>query len=204
MLSLEEKRKRTHYEGVQIRDLFLIPNLLSLSRVFLTIPALYFIIQHPTPNSDLVAAAFLAAGFLTDVLDGWWARTFCKISDLGKIMDPIIDKFVIISTGLALVLTVHTPQLPQWLIFAVILRDLLIVLFTSKALKEDHYLFTSSWTGKSATFFLAVTFLAYLLSDYLPEHILVILPYICLGLLMLSGVDYLEKYWSVRHKKHLK
>ncbi len=201
MLSQEQKRKRTHYQGINLRDLLLIPNLLTLSRALWTIPALVLILQASNGENDLIAAGFLFLAFITDVVDGFWARSFHKISDLGKILDPIVDKFVIISVALALGSPNRNPHLPHWLIVGVISRDSLILIVTLRALHEDHYLFTSSWTGKVATFVLASTLLAYLLSDYLHDQIVSRLPLVAFGFLVLSSVDYLEKYWSVRHKK---
>jgi len=201
IISQEEKRKQVHHVGIHFRDLLLVPNLLSISRLVFAFPAIYLIAIAEGESNDLLAAGLLLLSFISDVLDGFWARTFHCISDLGKVLDPVIDKIVVIGTSVALAFADRSPQLPLWLLIAVVLRDLLILILARKSLREDHYLFVSSWTGKAATFVLALTLLSFLLNDYLPGAWLQILPVMSLGLLIFSGIDYFEKYWSVRHKR---
>ncbi len=196
-LSQAEKRKRVNHPGFHFADVLLLPNLLSLSRLMLAIPAVVLIVRG---GSNQVAAGLLLAAFLTDALDGMIARTFRVISDLGKLIDPAADKIIVISTAIALSLGHRDPRFPLFLVAAIVLRDLLIVFFALRVLKEDHHLFTSSWPGKVTTFVIAVTLLVYLLPEYAPVKLIVVLPYVVLSLLALSSVDYLEKYWSVRHK----
>ncbi len=203
IVSQEEKRKRTNYPGIHVNDLLLLPNLLTLLRLVWAIPALVLIVVGQGAY-DLWAAGLLCLAFLTDVLDGFVARTFNLISDLGKVLDPVVDKLVVLSVAFALVLPFRDPALPIWLLLTIVFRDSIILIFAIRVLQEDHYLFTSSWTGKFATFAIATTLLAYLLIDYIPVNLLISLPLITEGLLILSGVDYLEKYWSVRHKRYQK
>ena len=199
--SQAEKRRHSHYSGFRWRDLLLVPNLLSLSRILWTIPALVLILSTDSLSNDLIAAAFLAIAFLTDVLDGAAARIFKQISDLGKILDPIIDKVVVLSCAIALSIAPRPEQLPLWFVLAILVRDGFILLLSSMVLREDKYLFTSSWSGKVTTFMIACTLLAYLMQAFMPFRILKFLPYITLILLVFSGIDYLEKYWSVKHKR---
>ena len=70
------------------RQLLTIPNLLSLVRLAL-IPV--FVTQYQAGH--IVAAAILIVlSGLTDLLDGWYARRFNAISDVGKVLDPVADK----------------------------------------------------------------------------------------------------------------
>jgi len=202
-ISQEARRKQVHHVGIKARDLLLVPNLLSLSRLLFAAPAVYLIAISQSTETDMYAGGLLVLSFLSDVLDGIWARTFNAISDLGKILDPLIDKIVMISTAAALTFTQHDPQLPIWLLGGIILRDVLILLFATMVLAEDHHLFVSSWTGKATTFVLAVTLLAYLLKGFVAPPILTVLPWIGLAMLLLSSIDYLEKYWSVKHKRYI-
>jgi len=199
-LSQEEKRRQVNHVGFHLRDVLLIPNLLSISRLFLAVPAIILIVLNNGPESDKLAVFLLFMSFVTDVLDGWWARTFHVISDLGKILDPVIDKFVVISVTLALGLTDRDPRLPLMIVIYAPFRDSMILFLARRVLKEDHHLFVSAWSGKAATFFMAITLIAYLIPQYLPERIYIVLPWIAMAFLLMSSVDYLEKYWSVKHK----
>lgn len=74
------------------REIFTIPNLLSLFRLVL-IPVYVIIYLNATDTADYcIAAAILAISCLTDLIDGKVARRFNMISTLGKILDPIADK----------------------------------------------------------------------------------------------------------------
>lgn len=140
-------------------------------------------------------------GFVTDMLDGIVARTFKQISELGKILDPVIDKIVVFVTATALTFSNRDPSFPLWLLSAIIFRDLLILALATRALREDHHLFVSSWSGKTTTFAIALTLIFFLLDQYVPDGFIIVFPWVVFGLLVVSSVEYAEKYWSVRHKK---
>ena len=74
------------------KDIFTIPNMLSLFRLAL-IPLYVTIYLNAKSNADYyLAAAILAVSCLTDLIDGKIARHFNMISSLGKILDPVADK----------------------------------------------------------------------------------------------------------------
>jgi CDP-diacylglycerol--glycerol-3-phosphate 3-phosphatidyltransferase len=202
-ISQEQRRKEVHHQGIQPRDFLLAPNLLTLSRIFFIIPAVIIIAISHGDERDIIAAGLLALGFFTDMLDGIVARAFKQISQLGKILDPVVDKLVVLSTATALAFTDRDPNFPIWLLGGIFVRDIVILLLARRALQEDHYLFVSSWTGKVTTFAIATTLLVFLLDQYVPDDVVVVFPWVVFGLLILSSIDYLEKYWSVRHKRYI-
>lgn len=74
------------------RDLFTIPNWLSLFRLLL-IPVYVLIYLHASSPADyMLAAGILAVSCLTDLVDGKIARRFNMISTIGKFLDPLADK----------------------------------------------------------------------------------------------------------------
>ncbi len=205
-ISQAERRARSHFKGVRLRDIFLLPNLISVSRFLFALPAIYLILFHSSPRNDLIAAALVGASLLTDVLDGFVARTFNMISDLGKMLDPVTDKVIVFLIAVALAFGDRAPLLPVWLLGLIIIRDLVILMLAVRVLQEDKHLFTSSWSGKTVTFFLGVTLLLYLLAYWMPDWVTGYIqwaPRIAAGLILLNAVDYFEKYWSVRHKRYL-
>ncbi|MFH0881522.1 MAG: CDP-alcohol phosphatidyltransferase family protein [bacterium] len=202
-ISQEQKRRHVHHPGVRLSDLRLLPNILTLSRLLFILPAVLIISRSEGSNQDIVAGILLMCGFITDMFDGIIARTFKMTSDLGKILDPLVDKVVVISTAAALTFSSHEPQFPIWLFGAILVRDGMIFVLATRALREDHHLFVSSWTGKATTFATAMTLMIFLLDQYLIPEIMIVAPWVVLGLLTLSSVDYLERYWSVRHKRFL-
>lgn len=87
------------------RRVYTVPMLLTLVRLFspLVMP---FLILYFWPDQSFISHLFLMSIFLllglTDVLDGYLARRFGEVTKLGQILDPIADKFLVISSFFAL------------------------------------------------------------------------------------------------------
>ena len=74
------------------REVFTIPNILSLLRIAL-IPVYIVVYQNAAaPKDYLIAGSILAVSCLTDLIDGKIARQFNMVSTIGKVLDPIADK----------------------------------------------------------------------------------------------------------------
>jgi CDP-diacylglycerol--glycerol-3-phosphate 3-phosphatidyltransferase len=58
----------------------------------------------------------------TDWLDGWWARRVGESSDLGRLLDPVADKMLVLATLVMLV----SPDFPAWMVALIIARELLV------------------------------------------------------------------------------
>lgn len=76
-----------------MKDLLLFPNILTFSRIFLILPAIYYLDYEMYYTSF----SFLIILFLTDYFDGFFARKLQMTSYIGSILDPIADKIVVIS-----------------------------------------------------------------------------------------------------------
>ncbi len=74
------------------KDLFLIPNAITLSRIFVLIPAIYFLHTRSTVGMVLT----LSWIFISDFLDGYLARRLHQTSFIGAILDPVSDKIVVL------------------------------------------------------------------------------------------------------------
>ena len=79
---------------MKIKDLFLIPNIVTLSRLFITI--LLFQQYTPSEFSPIILIIIIAIIGLSDSLDGIIARKLNQVSKLGTILDPITDRIVFI------------------------------------------------------------------------------------------------------------
>jgi CDP-diacylglycerol--glycerol-3-phosphate 3-phosphatidyltransferase len=73
-----------------------LPNILSISRFFVALAFVYFY-QINQAWAVFLSTALFAGGALTDFLDGYLARKYQLSSDFGKLMDPIADKFLVLS-----------------------------------------------------------------------------------------------------------
>lgn len=101
-----------------------LPNKLTFMRLVLAVPFIYCL-QESTGNTTyrLIAFTIFIVASLTDWLDGYIARKYSLITDLGKIMDPLADKILVIS---AMVLFVKLDYIPAWMSIVVIAREFLI------------------------------------------------------------------------------
>jgi CDP-diacylglycerol--glycerol-3-phosphate 3-phosphatidyltransferase len=102
------------------------PNKLTVARVIMAIPFIYFLGISNGDNGfiyRMISLALFAAASITDFLDGYLARKNNQITDFGKLMDPLADKILVIS---ALVVFVEVDYLPAWISIVVLAREFLI------------------------------------------------------------------------------
>ena len=139
------------------KDLFTIPNLLSLFRLVL-IPVYMVIYLNAKDHTDyFIAAGILAVSCLTDAIDGKIARHFNMISHVGKLLDPLADKLT--QFALILCLTIRYPVMLTVLTLLVVKEltqaiCLLLVVRKGKALKGALIM------GKICTAFLFTSLVA--------------------------------------------
>jgi CDP-diacylglycerol---glycerol-3-phosphate 3-phosphatidyltransferase len=102
---------------------------ITVSRL-LAVPILLFYLRlsttaNLTPSDNIrwicVAVFLVAAG--TDWLDGYVARRFNQITDLGKILDPLVDKLLVFAPLLCLI---ELREIPAWSVFLILFRELTI------------------------------------------------------------------------------
>jgi CDP-diacylglycerol--glycerol-3-phosphate 3-phosphatidyltransferase len=86
------------------------------------VPVVIVLFAWDFPNHDYWATAVFAVAMATDWVDGWWARRNDRTSDLGRILDPVADKLLVMAALIMLVESV----LPAWMVAAVIAREFLV------------------------------------------------------------------------------
>ncbi len=133
--------------------LLYVPNLLSALRIFL-IPLFIYLLFLKTPVAMFWGLVVFCIASLTDLIDGWSARKLNQESDLGRFLDPLADKFLVISAFIALLFL--DPLIPFWMVLVIVARDLLITAMRYLALKKGTELRTSS-LGKVKTAFQMVS-----------------------------------------------
>jgi cardiolipin synthase (CMP-forming) len=123
-----------------------VPNVITVVRL-LCIPLFWWLLLG---QDDRAAAAWLL-GVLgaTDWIDGYVARRFNQVSDLGKVLDPTADRILFIGCITAILID---GGVPRWFCIVVILRELLVggamVVATMFGMKR----FDVQWIGKAGTF----------------------------------------------------
>jgi len=137
----------------------------------------------------VVEFSFFLIGALTDWLDGYLARRLDQVTELGKVLDPLVDKLVVLGTLIALV---ELRQVPAWGVFLILTRELMIAGWrVNPQLKKSSVIMGANQWGKLKT---VVQLLAIaLLLAPLPELKLVaaVTFWFSVALTWISGLMYL-------------
>ena len=147
------------------------------------------------------AAILFAVAAASDGIDGWVARQFGQKSQLGRILDPIADKLLLV-TAIVLLGTVGVSglgKLPTWFPILVVSRDLILVAGTILVgtLLHNYHFVRPHWTGKICTF-LQIAVVAFGL--LMPTHPLAKVFLILAGLMTLVSLGvYLTRGWKLLH-----
>ncbi|AFY32522.1 CDP-diacylglycerol--glycerol-3-phosphate 3-phosphatidyltransferase [Calothrix sp. PCC 7507] len=99
-----------------------LPNWITFSRL-LGVPFLLYGLYNPTPEAKWVCLTIFLIAALTDWLDGYLARKLNQVTDLGKFLDPLVDKFLVLAPLLVLV---ELGRVPAWGVFLILARELAI------------------------------------------------------------------------------
>lgn len=126
-------------------NVFTIPNILSFIRIFI-VPLIVYIYLFLNINW-LVGILLLISG-ITDLIDGYIARHFNQISDLGKILDPIADKLTLLSI---LCCSIYEKNILIILLSAELFKDLLVAISSYIRIRSTKKVYSASWYGKLAT-----------------------------------------------------
>ena len=99
-----------------------LPNWITFSRL-LGLPFILYGLQNPTPQARWVCLTIFLVAAGTDWLDGYLARKLNQVSDLGKFLDPLVDKLLVLAPLLSLV---ELGEIPAWGVFLILARELAI------------------------------------------------------------------------------
>ncbi len=179
-------------------DAFNIPNLLTFARV-LMIPACLWYLDLGTSEGCYWSATIFTIAAITDALDGFLARRMGVVSVLGKFLDPLADKLIVMS---CMIWLVPMGRLPAWVTALVVAREICVTGLRSVAASEGVVI-AAGQEGKIKTAFQMIGLVA-LLVGY-PQHFSFagidlgvcdvvrvgqILVYLSLGFSVLSAAQY--------------
>lgn len=138
-----------------------IPNALSSLRM-LAIPGIFLLILYSNPRNYPILIALFAFSILLDFLDGYLARKLSQETELGKILDPVADKLMVLCIVLALIIK---SDFPLWLGIIIFVRDIVILAAGLVLIKrkKDKTVPPSILVGKAAFAALAVLIMVYIL-----------------------------------------
>ncbi|QQE67291.1 CDP-diacylglycerol--glycerol-3-phosphate 3-phosphatidyltransferase [Leptolyngbya sp. BL0902] len=165
-----------------------LPTWITVSRL-LGVPLILILLTHPTPYERWIAAGIflLAAG--TDWLDGYLARKLNQVTELGKFLDPLVDKLLVLAPLLVLV---EMNLVPAWGVFLIVAREITIAGWRVNPTMQSGGVPGANLWGKAKTV-VQIAAITALLAP-LPEAFLLpsqILFWLAVALTLLSGLVYL-------------
>ena len=191
-----------------------LPNKLSVLRICL-VPAFIIIMMLPEtlfPGFDIwgpiVGALIFIIASLTDMLDGKIARKYNLITDFGKFIDPLADKFMVIGALLVIVYRyANIRPVFIWATIIVIFRELAITSIRLVASSSSGVVIAAKYIGKVKTVSQILCVCAVILepliyklpslsflNTYMPLTYLTML--VMTVFTLWSGIDYLVSYWK--------
>lgn len=128
-----------------------VPNALTIMRIVLGFIVPYLIVCGDFQARVLAAILFGIAAF-SDWLDGWYARRYDLVTKLGKILDPIADKIIVLGSFVGLSDLFFEEMYSIWWIVPIFLREVVITVYRLIfLLRKRPIVVAASWSGKAKT-----------------------------------------------------
>lgn len=183
-----------------------LPNLLTLGRVA-AIPVVVVLMFSDSRISGMWAASIFGIAAVTDFVDGWLARKWGVVTVLGKFLDPLADKLIVMA---ALIMLIPLDRVPAWAVFMILAREMIITALRSIASAEGLVI-DASELGKYKTIYQMVAIPGLMLHydfywffglewSFLQVNMHnfgTFFFYIAFTLTLWSGFDYLRKFFRV-------
>ena len=184
-----------------------LPNKLTMFRIFM-VPVFLVLLCVPLPIGDtalrVITAAVFAVTSLTDMIDGKIARKYNLITDFGKFMDPLADKFLVMAAMLGILVKFdYLRPVFVWAAAVVIFREFAVTSLRLVCAQKAGQVIAAAWLGKVKTTTQMICILAILLEPVIlpfrPFTEWHLLSYVTIAVMTVmtvwSGADYMKQYW---------
>jgi CDP-diacylglycerol---glycerol-3-phosphate 3-phosphatidyltransferase len=181
------------------REFTSLPNILTMLRVA-AIPVVLIYIDNESPLRSFVAALVYSATALTDWFDGYLARKWNQVSLVGKYLDPLADKLLVMAT---LVWMVPLGRIEAWVVILLLARELSISALRSVASSEGLVI-SAREMGKRKTALQMAAILCLIIhfrypilftDNYVDAHIVGLYTiYISLVFSLFSAIEYMQLF----------
>jgi len=183
-----------------------LPNLLTLARI-VAVPVVVVLLLFDSRQAGMWAASVFGVAAVTDFIDGWLARKWKVETVLGKFLDPLADKLIVMA---ALIMLIPLERVPAWAVFIILAREMVITGLRSIASSEGIVIAASD-LGKYKTIYQMVAIpglmlhydfywffgLEWSIFQVNMHNFGIFFFYIAFALTLWSGFDYLQKFFRV-------
>ena len=169
-----------------------LPNGVTVIRI-LAIPIILLLL-NPGRDYQIFTAFFFLAAAVTDYIDGYLARQRGMVTTLGRFLDPLADKLLIVTAFIALI---PTRGIPVWMVVVIVGREMSVTGLRGIAVSQG-IIISASTLGKYKTVFEVASIFCLIMKGGSPHinfyNIGMVLLRIAMGLAILSGIDYFRKF----------
>lgn len=123
-----------------------LPNIITVGRIA-ACPVIFFLALSPSVGARFAAFVLFVAAGLSDLWDGYLARKHGWITDIGKLLDPLADKLLLVATFIPFYMISHRGgeewfvpwwgMLPMWVMIVILGRELLVTIFRHWAARRE-------------------------------------------------------------------
>jgi len=185
-----------------------IPNIITTIRIIIALIAPFYLISG-SMWIRLIAGFFIFLAIMTDWLDGWYARRYNKITKLGKILDPIADKTLVL---ISFAVFVYLDVISIWWIIPIFIREIVVTAYRFIFLSRNIVV-AATTSGKIKTVMqmisLGVVYALFMTNRHFREYsfeylktIMQLALAITLYFTLKSGVSFVTKNWHMIKKIH--
>ncbi len=189
---MSNETQKTVQQGKKAK-IWTVPNILSFVRLAL-IPVIC--VFYLVKEDGILAASVLVLSGLTDVVDGFIARRFNMVSDLGKALDPVADK---LTQGVVLLCLVGKNPHLLVIVALLLVKEIITGAVNLQVAKKTGIVHSAEWHGKATTVVLFATIFLHLVWVNISSEVSYIASVACVVVMLVSFTLY-----AVKNKRLLK
>ena len=176
-------------EKLNRQQILNLPNGLTAVRV-LAIPIILILLFSSGRIYQVFTASLFLLVAVTDTLDGYLARRYGGVTTLGKFLDPLADKLLVVT---ALIALIPARMIPAWMVIVIVGREIAVTGLRGIAVSQGIVI-SASTLGKYKTVFEVVSIFFLILGGDFFYRVGFILLWIAMGIAVVSGCDYFKKF----------
>ena len=192
-----------------------LPNKLTVMRICLVLPLVVVLLLPVNMVTTILGAFIFLVTAITDLLDGKIARKYGLVTDFGKFLDPLADKFMVISAMMCIMCRSHSNALIfnifMILVMVTVFRELAVASIRLVAVRNANIVVAANILGKVKTVAQIVCVMAALLEPVIAKinfffflsyyPITIAASVVTLVMTVWSGIVYLKTYWKYLDKR---
>ncbi len=184
------------------------PNILSMLRILISLTAPFFLIEGDL-WVRIIAGFFCFLAIVTDFLDGWYARKYKQVTNLGKILDPIADKSLVL---ISFSVFVYMDVLSFWWVIPIFIREIAVTAYRFIFLSKNIVV-AAAKSGKIKTVMqmstLGIAYATFMVNNHFREYVSSHIKYVLWAALVVtlyhtirSGILFFVTNWKLIKKYH--